>query len=625
MEPIARGQLGEYRILRKIAEGGMGEVFLAERSGIRGFAREVAIKRITPCLASHPDYVEMFVQEARVAALLDHPNVVQVHELFQHDEAYYIVMEYVPGLSLSRSLKAVEGALPLALATQIAAQAAAGLQFVHQMQDPSGHPLNLIHRDVSPPNILLSFDGAVKVTDFGIAKFRWSDLHSQVGIIKGKHAYLSPEQVRGDTIDHRSDIYALGLVLYEMTTGKRAYTGSDTGILRAVERGEFPPPEKVAPGYPDDLRAVVMRALAYSPVDRYPSCKELQRDLIAFNASRGQASTPECVGQFVRQLVAPREEPGLEDETAAPRTAELDLAPEISELIIPPPPREYPPTDRFAHLPLGWLRDWPVWNRAARQLRYWPIWAVGLSLVSVAALVFVWIAGVDGPETPPPRPARGVPLPRPGGAAPPAPELPLEAPARASAADIAPPTRAARPRHRRPGRRRARRPSSTASARKAPAALPTARRGKGVQSRVAPGASVRKLTVVTEPPTDVRLGRKRLGRTPLSVEVGRGVLRLTLENRELRLHATRTVAAGDADAEVRYRFQRGKIAFQLQPGRYVQLNGRMLGRSPLPAVSVYEGKHTITVIDPFRYDKRQYRVEVKASQTVHVPRVPQML
>ena len=307
------GPISQYDILRKLARGGMGEVYLARQTGIEGFAKEVVIKRIHSNYSEDPQFVGMFLQEARIAALLDHPNIVQIYELGKQSEDYFIVMEYVRGLSLSRLMKIGRAALPLPVAIQIAAGVAAGLQFAHERRDSEGIPLNLVHRDISPPNILLSTSGSVKITDFGIAKIRQSVTHTQVGVIKGKWSYISPEQARGEQATPQSDIYSLGLVLYEMTTGVRAYpAGNDKSLLRAVASGQVPPPELHMTNYPEDLRAVLMRALEPDPHNRYTECQELQEDLLALLVNRQIVTSPAKLGQFVAQHVdqpAPTEDP----------------------------------------------------------------------------------------------------------------------------------------------------------------------------------------------------------------------------------------------------------------------------------------------------------------------------
>lgn len=561
-------QLGGYKIHRKVAEGGMGEVYLASRSGIRGFAREVAIKRISPHLASHQDYVQMFLQEARIAALLDHPNVVQVHELVEQGGEYFLVMEYVEGMSLSRCLEAVGGPLPLPVAVQVAAQVAAGLRFVHDKLDERGRPLNLVHRDVSPPNILLSNQGAVKLTDFGIAKHRVANVLSQAGVIKGKYSYLAPEQVRGDPVDRRVDIYALGLVLYEMTVGFRAYRGEDAAVLSAVEGGRFTPPEHVRPGYPDDLRAVVMRALAYFPEERYPSCRELERDLVGLLTRRAVAPTPDIVASFISSR-AELEEPFLEQASPPP------LPPAMGN-------DTDPVRSRYTGRPL--LR-YQLLRLAQRGLaharlhrRQLLLGGAAVVLLLASAAIFAWIG--REPMKPLPVPAERVSPP----------DVALQnglSQQEGASVDRTEPRPAAVPR------------------------VPRGRTGRG------PAVASRKVLLITEPPCDVYLGRRRLGETPLRVALPRRQLVLSFVNPELGLRARRPL--GPRAARLRLRFRQGKIVVRREPGLYVQIDGRMVGRTPVPPVPVYEGRHTVQIIDPFRHDRRSYRIRVREGATVAVP------
>lgn len=562
-------QLGDYTIHRKVAEGGMGEIYLASRSGIRGFARQVAIKRISRRLAHQEAYVQMFLQEARIAALLDHPNVVQVHELVEKNGDYFLVMEYVPGLSLSRCLESAEGPLPLTVAIQVATQVAAGLHFVHEKQDDEGRSLRLVHRDVSPPNILLSSWGAVKLTDFGIAKYRVSSALSQVGVIKGKFSYLAPEQVRGEAVDRRTDIYSLGLVLYEMTVGRRAYRGEDAEVLSAVEAGHFTPPEQIVSGYPGDLRAVLMQMLSYFPEGRYPSCKELERDLAGLLAGRGVPSSSELVASFVRERMASED---LQLEEASPPP-------------LPPVPLEGegPFGTHQVHRP-GLLRLRVRAHGAFESLRRLflrhrrqsglALLALGLLLAS--ALIFIWISHV------PPSPA--LPGITPADALDHGPEGAAVTDPIDESDDIGPP-----PRRRRPSER-------------------SRRRRRAVRS-AAHDTPTHEVALISEPVADVYLGAKRLGRTPLRVKLPARRVKLRFVAAEVGLDAGRTVDGRASRAHLRFE-RSGRLRFELQPGLYVKVDGEMVGRTPLPPLPVYEGRHSVTIIDPFRYAKRSHVITV---------------
>jgi len=278
----------------------MGEIFLA---------RDLQGSRSTH--AGDPDAVPMLVQEARIGAMLEHPNVVRVHELGKQGQTYFIVMEHVRGLSLAQCLQAAGRALPVSMALRIAAEVAEGLTYVHGRTDPKGVPLHLVHRDISPGNILLSTAGAVKIADFGIAKHRWSLMRTQVGVIKGKLSYLAPEQVLHEPVDARTDIYALGLVLYEMTTGRRAYLDdTETAALVAAQLGRFAAPETIVEGFPADVAAVLRRALAFEPGDRYQSCPELREDLLRCLVGR-RSVEPADVGRLVRRVMPAVRRPEL--------------------------------------------------------------------------------------------------------------------------------------------------------------------------------------------------------------------------------------------------------------------------------------------------------------------------
>src|SRR4051794_15933708 len=252
----------------------MAEIFLARLPGlgIEGFEKLVVLKRILPQHALDPELVRMFADEARLSATLSHPNVTEVHDVGSDGDTPFFAMEYVHGANLrevqrahaSRQVAPDDVPLPLGEAVGILSAAAAGLHYAHERLGPGGEPLGIVHRDVSPSNILVSYDGAVKVTDFGIAKWAFQRTRTQEGTLKGKFAYMSPEQCRGRAVDARSDVFALGAILYELTTGVPAFTGdSDLDILNRIATGRAEPPRwpDGDRAYPPALAAIVMRAL----------------------------------------------------------------------------------------------------------------------------------------------------------------------------------------------------------------------------------------------------------------------------------------------------------------------------------------------------------------------------
>jgi serine/threonine-protein kinase len=279
-------RFGSYELVRKIAQGGMAEVFLANQTAELGnFSRQIAIKRIYPHLAHEPDLIAMFFDEARIASRLNHPNIVQIYELGEERGYFYIAMEFVHGCDLrslcERGIKR-SNFLPLNLAVRIVADAAAGLHYAHTRLDERGKPMHIVHRDISPQNILVGMNGAVKVCDFGIAKAESRIAHTRTGQFKGKFAYMSPEQVIGDgrPIDHRSDIFSLGIVLYEITVCARLFRArNDYETIKLVTDAVVPRPTAARADFPPDLERIVLRALAKDPRERYQSAEQLQSDL----------------------------------------------------------------------------------------------------------------------------------------------------------------------------------------------------------------------------------------------------------------------------------------------------------------------------------------------------------
>ncbi|RKH32299.1 serine/threonine protein kinase [Corallococcus praedator] len=298
-------QLGKYQLVRKLASGGMAEVFLAKAAGPRGFEKTLVLKRILPHLAEDEAFVEMFLGEAKLAAQLDHPNVVQIFDFGEADGSYFLAMEYIDGPTLRRLIKRSteqKVPLPVALCAKMVASAAEGLAFAHELTDPeTGAPLGLVHRDISPENVLLSRQGAVKVVDFGIAKVAGQSHRTQTGVVKGKVAYMPPEQLQARNMDARVDVYALGMVLYELLTGRRPFeAATEVGMMQAILFEPFVPAVERRPDLPPAMQRILERALAKDREERYPDCRELQADLERFVLSLG-----EPVGAFqIARLVA---------------------------------------------------------------------------------------------------------------------------------------------------------------------------------------------------------------------------------------------------------------------------------------------------------------------------------
>jgi serine/threonine-protein kinase len=264
--------------------GGMAEILLARRVGPGGFERAVVIKRILPHLANLTEFVDMFLDEGRIAARIGHPNVSQVFALHQEEHELFQVMEYLEGESaagVNRRLRSLNESLDYALAAHIVAEACAGLHAAHELHGPDGDSLELVHRDVSPENLFVGYDGTVKVLDFGIAKAANRLTKTDAGLIKGKFAYMSPEQTKGKALDRRSDIFSLGIVLYELSTQRSLFRrGNQPATLQAVNDDPVLPPSVFDPEYPRSLEAICLKALQRDPDQRFKTAREMQRAIL---------------------------------------------------------------------------------------------------------------------------------------------------------------------------------------------------------------------------------------------------------------------------------------------------------------------------------------------------------
>ena len=299
---------GRYELLRKLATGGMGAVYLARQKGPVGFQKLLVVKRLLPHLSEDDEFLQMFLDEARIAALLNHPNIAQIYEMGDVDGQYYIAMEYVHGEplgSLVPRASAHPGGFPLGLRCRIIAEAAAGLDAAHNARSPSGRKLSLIHRDVSPQNVLVGFNGGVKLIDFGVAKAQGKLSQTVVGTIKGKHAYMSPEQARGEPLDARSDVFGLGTVFYELLTGGRLFKReTEMATLKAVVGHKIVPPSEAVPGIPKSLDPIVFKALARKRDDRFSTAGELQLALEEFLQQEKLHGTSAHLAAFMRDVYA---------------------------------------------------------------------------------------------------------------------------------------------------------------------------------------------------------------------------------------------------------------------------------------------------------------------------------
>lgn len=283
-------QLGRYQILKRIAVGGMAELYLARQTGDAGYEKIVALKRVLPHLTEDVAFVRMFLNEAKLAAGLSHSNIVHVVDFGSEGGEHFMAMEYVHGRSVQDILRAGarHGGVPRDVALTIVHEVAAALHYAHERAGADGRPLGLVHRDVSPSNVLVSFDGDVKLVDFGIAKATEATRVTRSGGIKGKLAYMAPEQVRGEAVDRRADVFALAVVAYELCTGRRCFSApGEFALINRVAEGRYEKPTAADPDFPADLEAIIARGLAVDPADRFESARQLQRAVEVFASGSG--------------------------------------------------------------------------------------------------------------------------------------------------------------------------------------------------------------------------------------------------------------------------------------------------------------------------------------------------
>lgn len=338
--PQSKGRaipFGKYLLLDRLAVGGMAEVFLAKSFGIEGFEKIIAVKRILPTMAEDEDFIDMFIDEAKIAGHLNHANIVPIYELGKIGESHYIAMEYVWGkdlLQIMNRFRKMRKRMPASMVAFIGTRMCEALEYAHNKRDRDGQPLNLIHRDISPQNVLVSYEGAVKLIDFGIAKAASRTTTTQAGVLKGKFGYMSPEQVRGLPIDHRSDIFAVGTCMYEMLTADRLFVGeSDFSTLEKVRHAAARPPSEFIPDLSPEFERIVMRALARNVDDRWQSAGDLHESLQQFLVSQRPTFTTTKLAAWMTSAFA---------EEVAKEKGRLDGYAKVARPSSPPPPATGP-------------------------------------------------------------------------------------------------------------------------------------------------------------------------------------------------------------------------------------------------------------------------------------------
>ncbi len=301
-------QFGKYQLLERLAVGGMAELYRARFDAMAGVSKPVVIKKILPAFAGSEAFVRMFVNEARIAVSLSHGNIAQVFDFGEIDGDYFLAMEYVHGQPLSRVLRRAHALqfpfLPEPIALQIGIGMCRGLHYAHTRVDERGRSLQIVHRDVSPQNVLLGYAGEVKIVDFGIARARnATDAAMQASGVKGKYPYFSPEQARGEPVDFRTDLYATGAVLYQLLCGRLPHLGKVVQAMRSIIRGEFPAPRSLNPRLSPGLEATLLRAMAHAPEDRFASAQEMEHALS--DALHALGPRPPPLSDFMSFLFEP--------------------------------------------------------------------------------------------------------------------------------------------------------------------------------------------------------------------------------------------------------------------------------------------------------------------------------
>lgn len=311
-----------YRVVEKLESGGMAEVFRAESEGLQGFRKQVAIKRVLPHLSSKKKFIQMFLDEARLSAQLSHSNCVQVFDIGVGDNAFFIVMEFVDGANLKSVIDVLRKAnreFPVECAVYIALEICKGLSYAHELTDPNGVPLHIVHRDISPPNVLITKFGEIKIVDFGLAKANSQLEKSEPGIIKGKFSYLSPEAAMGQEVDARTDVFAVGIMLWELLAGQRLFLGdTDFQTVKKVQAAQVPSISQINRHVPAELERIINKSLARDPTQRYGTARDLGLELSKFMFKFGVPVSTFDIARLVQGAMKERA------KTRAPQASIID-------------------------------------------------------------------------------------------------------------------------------------------------------------------------------------------------------------------------------------------------------------------------------------------------------------
>jgi len=633
-------RFGRYVLERRLAIGGMAEVLVAHFEGPEGFAKKVVIKRMLPHLLHNESFLHMFLDEARLAAKFNHPNLVQVYELTKIDDQFCLIMEYIEGDDVASILDkclSKNTIIPIEIAASIVSFAAEGLHYAHELTQDDGRQLNVVHRDISPANIIVTWRGGVKVVDFGIAKHDISQTETAVGMLKGKFSYMSPEQASGGAVDRRSDIFSLAIVLYELLTLTPCFTGPHQyEVLESVTKVRCKPPKELRADIPATLERILRKMLHKNPADRYQEAQDVARDLQRFMAQSTMATSTD-LAEFLRHLygrptqkrrvpTATREEQQVpvRDELEAPeitvdensyhnalrrytqnieksqsrRDTEQEsprFSQEISESKLP--------TDDAASAS---LEDFLVFNSqqmasltSQRSKRFsWVGWSLVVSaLLGGGGLIYTMTTKnqkndkpvevmVDKPvsdkknpkETAAPVKLPNLTIPEPPIEEPKPEVKPVEQPV------VPEPTPTPNP------------PTPK------PLSKPIPRNGY--------------LNLDSEPAMDVMIDNKPVGSTPLSrIELPPGTVTISMRNNELGLSKLlRVVIPDNATVTKRVTMRKGQVVFDIKPWAHVFFQNKKLGTTPMPPLSLYEGTYNFKLVNSDLNVEKIFKVTIKADK-----------
>jgi serine/threonine-protein kinase len=388
--------IGRYRLIAELATGGMGVVYLAVVSGPSGFSKLFVVKELKASLSDDPDFLGMFLDEARLAARLSHPNIVQTMEVNQDADRNYLVMEYLEGQPLHRTLSRVQrGLFPVNLHAKVLCEVLAGLHYAHELADYDGRALEVVHRDVSPQNVFLTYDGQVKLVDFGIAKAGGATQQTRAGVLKGKLGYMAPEQARGRPVDRRADVYSVGVMLWEALAGRRMWDKgtTDIAILSAVISGELPNVRQFAPAAPPELVRIAEKAIALDPNQRYGSAASMLADIESYLRTCGEAPSARQAADLVsRAFVNERAQMRTLVEGGVRRLDDESIPPSQRSLVRLTTGADGPTTDSKNNSGPSSLSA-AVAPQRAPSSRAFALVGFGVGLIAVCAITAVVLLG----------------------------------------------------------------------------------------------------------------------------------------------------------------------------------------------------------------------------------------